>query len=33
MAEKRYFRRKELSEKYIAKMLYRWNNMKFKDEC
>jgi len=32
MIEKRDFRRGELLEKYIAKMLYRWNNGKFKAE-
>jgi len=32
MAEKKYFRREELLEKYIAKMLYEWNNGKFKKE-
>ena len=26
------FRRKELLEKYIAKMLYEWNNGKFEEE-
>jgi len=32
MIEKRDFRRGELLEKYIAKMLYRWNDGKFKAE-
>ena len=32
MAEKRDFRRKELPEKYTAKILYRWNNRKFENE-
>jgi len=26
------FRRRELPGKYIAKMLYKWNNRKFKNE-
>ena len=31
IAEKKYFiRRGELLEKYIVKMLYKWNNRKFK---
>ena len=29
MAEERDFRRRELLEKFIAKMLYGWNNGKF----
>jgi len=32
IAEERDFRRGELSEKYMAKMLYRWDNGKFKKE-
>ena len=32
MIKKRDFRRGELLEKYIAKMLYRWNDGKFKAE-
>ena len=32
MVEKRDFRRRELPEKYIAKMLYRQDNEKFKKE-
>jgi len=32
IAEKKYFRREELLEKYTAKMLYEWNNGKFKIE-
>ena len=32
MVEKRDFRRRELLEKYIAKMLYRQDNKKFKKE-
>jgi len=32
MAEERDFRREELSAKYIVKMLYRWNDEKFKKE-
>jgi len=31
-AEERDFRREELSRKYTAKMLYRWNNNKFEDK-
>jgi len=31
MAEERNFRRKELLEKYITKMLYRWGNGKFEE--
>ena len=30
--EKRDFRREELPEKYIAKILYRWDNRKFEIE-
>jgi len=30
MAEKRDFRRGKLLRKYTAKMLYRWDNRKFK---
>ena len=29
MVEKQYFRRGELSGKYIVKILYRWDNRKF----
>ena len=32
IAEERDFRRGELSEKYMAKMLYGWDNGKFKKE-
>jgi len=32
MAEKRNFRREELPEKYTAKMLYGWNDGKFKEK-
>ena len=32
LAEERDFRKKELPGKYIAKMLYRWNNRKFEVE-
>jgi len=32
MMEKKDFRRGELLEKYIAKMLYRWDNGKFEKE-
>ena len=32
MVEERDFRRGELLEKFIAKMLYRWNNRKFEKE-
>ena len=32
IAEKRDFKRGKLSEKFTAKMLYRWNNGKFKEE-
>ena len=32
LAEERNFRREELLEKYIIKILYRWNNRKFEDE-
>ena len=31
-AEERDFRRGELPEKFIARMLYRWNNGKFEEE-
>jgi len=31
MTEKRDFRRGELLEKYIAKILYRWDNKNFKE--
>jgi len=30
--DERDFRRGELPEKYTAKMLYRWNDRKFKEE-
>ena len=32
MAKKKDFRRGELLGKYIAKLLYKWNNKKFKEE-
>jgi len=32
VAEERNFRRRELLGKYIAKILYRWNDGKFEDE-
>ena len=32
LAEERDLRRGELPGKYIAKILYRWNNRKFKNE-
>ena len=32
LVEKRDFRREELLEKYTVKMLYRWNNRKFREE-
>jgi len=32
MVEKRNFRRRELLGRYTAKMLYRWNDGKFKDK-
>jgi len=32
IAEEKDFRRGELLEKYMAKMLYRWNNGKFKNK-
>ena len=32
MAEKRDFRRGELPEKFIAKMLYGWDNGKFEEK-
>ena len=32
MVEERDFRRGELPRKYMAKILYRWNNKKFKKE-
>jgi len=31
-AKERDFRRKELLEKYIVKMLYKWDNQKFEKE-
>ena len=31
MAEEKDFRRGELLEKYITKMLYSWNDRKFKE--
>ena len=32
MAEKRDFRRRELPGKFMARMLYGWNDGKFKEE-
>jgi len=32
LAEEKNFRRGELLEKYIAKMLYRWDNGKFENK-
>ena len=32
MAEEKNFRRKELLGKYIAKILYRWDDRKFEEE-
>ena len=32
IVEERDFRRGELLEKYIAKVLYSWDNRKFKEE-
>ena len=32
MAEERDFRRGELPEKFMARMLYRWDNGKFEEE-
>jgi len=32
MAEEKNFRRGELLEKYIAKILYEWDNRKFKEK-
>ena len=32
MAEERDFRRKELPERFMAKMLYEWNDRKFEKE-
>ena len=32
LAKERDFRREELPEKYMAKMLYRWDNRKFEKE-
>jgi len=32
LVKKRNFRRKELSRKYIVKMLYQWNNRKFEEK-
>ena len=32
MAEEKYYRRDELLERYIIKMLYEWNNGKFEKE-
>jgi len=32
VAEERDFRKRELPEKYIVKMLYRWDNGNFEDE-
>ena len=32
ITEKRDFRREELLEKYMVKILYKWNNRKFEEE-
>jgi len=32
LVEERDFKRRELPGKYIAKMLYRWNDRKFEEE-
>jgi len=32
MAEEKDFRRGELPEKFMAKILYRWDNRKFEEE-
>ena len=32
MAEEKDFRKGELPEKFIARMLYRWNDRKFEEE-
>jgi len=32
IAEEKDFRKRELPEKYIAKMLYRWNDGRFENE-
>ena len=32
VVEKKDFRRRELLEKYTAKILYKWNDKKFKDK-
>ena len=32
MTEEKNFRRGELLEKYIARILYRWDNRKFENE-
>jgi len=32
MAEEKNLRREELLEKYMARMLYRWNDRKFENE-
>jgi len=32
MMEEKDYRREELLEKYIAKMLYRWDHGKFEEE-
>jgi len=32
MAEEKDFRRRELLEKFIAKILYKWNDKKFEKE-
>ena len=32
MAEEKNFRRKKLPEKYIARILYRWDNRNFEKE-
>ena len=32
ITKERYFKKEELLEKYTAKILYRWDNRKFKEE-
>jgi len=32
IAEEKDFRKRELPEKYMAKMLYRWNDGRFENE-
>jgi len=32
MTKERYFKKEKLLEKYIAKILYRWDDRKFKEE-